>query len=94
MRDSSKSIVIDASGVEKNGKRKWRKGDITKNHSDGIHGKKRPPTKVSSITDLLTQLPPLILVLDSYGVAVELSCSVEVLNGFLDRSRWPPVVRP
>ena len=48
------------------------------------------------ITDLPTHVPLTfgVLVVDSYRVAVGLSCGYELPNGLFDRSRWLPAQRP
>lgn len=86
MHDRSKSIVIGASGVEKNRKGKW---GISRYHETLI-GCTSPIA-----TDLLAHVSLTFRVsaVDIYGVVANLSCGKELHNGFQDRSLWLPVVR-
>ena len=93
MRDSSKCIVVGALC------RKPVKGNGDKLISRNIN---QMQWKQSALTDHRphdTGTRPslfyvLVVVVDSYGVTVELSCGDKLLDGLLDRSKQLPAVCP
>jgi len=89
MRYSRKIVAIGASSVEKLCKGKQRQVDITQNTN------RRGNREYLPITDLPMFVPLLfgVRVVDGYRVTAKFSGIDKLLDSFLDRSRWLPVLR-